>query len=202
VCLILLAPNLSLAQPQPPKKITIEEVRPMVRIDPFERWEEYDTLVALDAAAFPVYDAILADPNHTSNERMHIFVVVAATKADGSRYRELAIKSLSHPDETLRIAAVRLLAKIGSEQDTAPIVALLSDEDHLVVVEAAKTLATIGGWRDLVAFEAWLRKAKARKFDPDWTKGVEKARDALKKRLDDAENRKAPPPRLVGPRQR
>ena len=200
VSLILLFPSLSFGQPQPKKEITVESVREMLQKFYFEEWKDYDTLVGYGAAAFPVYDAILADPNHLSIERERIFVVVAAVNADGTRYRELAIKSLSHKDKYLRSAAAHLLAKIGTEQDTAPVVALLSDEDATVVRESANTLAAIGGWRDLVAIDAWLRSAKAQKIAESWLKHVEKARDALKKRLDDAENRKAPPPRPVAPR--
>jgi hypothetical protein len=198
--LVLLFPSLSLGQPAPPKKITVEYVRDILGTDTIEEWRGRDKLVSLGTAAFLVYDAILADPNHHSLERARIFDVLKDVEGDRSRYVELAIQSLSHADTPLRYAALRLLAKIGSKADTAPVVALLFDEERLIVYEAAETLVAIGSRRDLVAFDAWLRNAATNKLDSLIIEGIQKRRDALKKRLDDAENRKAPPPRLVAPR--
>jgi hypothetical protein len=70
------------------------------------------------------------------------------------------------------------------------VVALLSDEDIVVQDAAAKTLAAIGGRRDLVAFDAWLRAGTARKLPPDYLKDFREYRDALQKRLDEADKKK------------
>jgi HEAT repeats len=196
---VLVLPSLGGAQPAPPKKVTIESVREILWTDTIEEWRGRQKLVAFGSAAFPVYDAILADPNQKSLERARIFDVLKDVKADRKRYIEPAIRSLSHSDHDLRLMAVQLLGKIGSEKDTAPVVALLADEEAIVVKAAAETLAEIGGWRELVALDAWLRSARARELSPLWINNVQKPRDALKKRIDDAENRTAPPPRLAKP---
>jgi HEAT repeat protein len=96
----------------------------------------------------------------------------------------------SHPEDRfvagVRFRALRLLAEIGSEHDTAAVIPLLSDTDSLIRYTASETLAKIGGRRDLEAMDAWLKNGKnPRPKDTDYPLHVKKCRDELEKRLKD-----------------
>ena len=109
--------------------------------------------------------------------------VLCVSPGDRSRYIAPAHRALLSPDHRVRLSAVTLLAHIGSPKDTAPTVALLFDESDLVVIEASKTLASVGGPNDLIALDAYLRSAAARGLNPEFLKGVAKRRDILRDRL-------------------
>ncbi len=193
---VLVLPRSGIAQPAPEVKLTVAGVRELLVSDFGEVWRDKDKLVKVGAAAFPAYEAIIADPRSGETEYGRIFWVLHDIPADRTRFIEPVIKSLTSRSEPLRRSAVRLLGKIGTEKEIAPIVALLSDEEISVVHEAAAALAAIGGERELVALEIWIRAAKAQKLDSLFIEGVSKPCDALKKRLEDTRNKIAPMPRL------
>ena len=121
-------------------------------------------------------------------------------KADRSRFLKTAIGKLVDSDKSVRRVAVSFLGEIGSERDTAPIVALLADEEFTVGVAAAKALSTIGGPRELAALNVWLTVTKPENYSKEWQgsyeslqKNVTKSRDALKARLDEAKAKNPKP---------
>lgn len=161
--------------------------------------DERKLLVQYGEKLFPSFERILADRDANSTELTRLFIVLLAVKADRSRFLESAVAKLTDSDKSIRNVAVSLLGDIGSELDTAPIVALLSDEEFTVGVAAAKTLSKIGGARELAALNVWLTVTKPENYSKEWQgsyeslrKNVTKSRDALKERLD---KEKAPKPK-------
>jgi HEAT repeat protein len=136
-------------------------------------------------AAFPALEAIIADPKSRSEQVACALIVVRDAKGDRRRFVEPTVQRLADSTSDVRRYAVLALAMIGSDRDTAPVVALLSDEDVSVVYAAAKTLAAIGGRRDVVAMDVWLKTGNHREAR-GLRKDVKECRDALQKRLDEA----------------
>lgn len=146
---------------------------------------EQGVLIALGERAFPAYLRILAAKDADRREVSQIFIVLSKVKADRGPFLEHAVANLSHPHRSVRWAAVQLLGQIGSERDTAPVVALLADEAWEVPFAAAKALAATGDRRALVAMDVWLNSGN-RKDDRVMREQVAKYRDELKERLDKA----------------
>ncbi len=186
--------------PAAPPAPTVEYVREILGTNADERWRDAPKLIALGAKAFPAYEVILADPKAHPTEIVRVFSVIGQINGDRSRFVEPAVQKLLSPSEIVRINAVILVGKIGSEREASPVVALLFDEDIVVVNFAAEVLSRIGGRRELLAMDAWLRAAQARKFGPEYLRVIRQHRDALQKRLDEADRKRevAPPPRPVG----
>ena len=143
-------------------------------------------LVRMGSSAFPVYQGILEDRRCTLQERRGIYVVLSRVKSDRAHFVETVVADLAHKDGELRTRALDLLAEIGTFKDTAPIVSLLSDADtvdaHTVPYSAAKTLAAIGGSRDVVAMDAWLLGG-SHPNNKKLREHVKKCRDELAARL-------------------
>jgi hypothetical protein len=150
-----------------------------------------DPLTKHGARLFPIYEEIVSDPKSDPFVLSGAFYAIYAVKADRSRFLESTTKCLAHSEYNVRSAALELMAEIGTERDTAPVVALLSDEDSGVRRKAARTLAKIGGKRDLVAIDVWLSVGEHYK-DREHYRGVEKARAELEKRLKSAAPPKEP----------
>lgn len=158
--------------------------------------EERLALISFGEKLFPAYERILADKNATRHEIGRIYIVLSAVKADRRRFLERAVASLVDSDSGNRRCAVILLGQIGSERDTAPIVALLSDTEFTVGYAAAETLQAIGGPRDLAAMNTWLAVSKPENYSKEYQgsyetirKNVTKSRDELKTRLDKAKKK-------------
>ena len=133
-------------------------------------------------SAFPAYEVILGDPKSTRDQVEGVLCMLAQVKADRSRFLGATVARLADPEWLVRVRAVTLLAEIGGEKDTPPVVALLSDEEESVCFVAAKTLAAIGGKRDLVAMDEWLRGGNHRD-DARLIAHVKRCRDDLEVRL-------------------
>lgn len=167
------------------------------------RWHERSKLVGLGARAFPVYDALLADPKVEDQFALRIFGVLCEIKGDRSRYILPAQQALRNPNWHVRLAAVRLLGQIASPKDTSPIVALMFDNHDLVAYNAASALASVGGPGDLIAMDAYLRSSAVRGWHPAYLAEISKQRDRLRDRLAAADKGTsvslplAPPPRPV-----
>ena len=71
--------------------------------------------------------------------------------------------------------AMQLLAEIGTEYDTAPLHILLMDEADIIRIEACETIGKIGGKKDVIAIDLWLRSARWH----DDKERVQKMRDEL-----------------------
>jgi HEAT repeat protein len=161
----------------------VEYVRKILDSDVDEVWRLKYKLLELGPKAFPVYEKLLADPKTNSGQVSRIFSVLREVPGDRSRFLETAIKNLTSPSFSVRYSAIRLLGAIGSHRDTAPIVASLYDKDIGIISAAAETLAEIGGRRELVAFDVWLRASKARGIGKPLIDMLRKHRDALEFRL-------------------
>ncbi len=172
-----------------PELPTIDTIR--VVLGAIEFKQDRTDLIVLGTKAFPTYEQILNDPKATRDEIGRIFGVLTAATADRSRFLERAVAELVSLDSGVRETAVGLLAQIGSERDTPPVVALLSDGDITVGVAAAAALKMIGGPRDLVALNARLIASDHKHFTPQYQvhhevlrNHVAKCRDELKQRLE------------------
>jgi hypothetical protein len=137
----------------------------------------------MGAKAFPVYEAILADPKSVPDSVARIFVVLEHVDADRGRFGEPAVRWLANPNWRTRFYTVRCLGKIGSSREVAPVVALLADEHPEVVVVAARTLAAIGDQRAVAALDIWLNSGSNRNNEA-LREHVAKCRDELRRRLE------------------
>lgn len=147
--------------------------------------EEREELIKMGVAAFPAYEEILADPTSRGPSVARLFYILGQIKQDRRRFLPHAVKRLADQHPAVRGSAVELLGQIGTTGDASPVVALLSDAHAPVVHAAAKTLAAIGGEREVVAMDIWLL-GPTRRDDGDLRRHVTQCRDQLRKRLDEA----------------
>lgn len=132
-------------------------------------------LLALGVAAYPEYEAILADPASESGEVRGVCVVLSRLEGDRSHFARLVVRRLTDPnmvppDERECDAFLRgfrfnrdskqsliwLLAEIGTEKDAAVLVRFLDGEDADLRWTAIQTMAQIGGQSELEAINTWL----------------------------------------------
>jgi len=137
----------------------------------------------------PYVAFILADSDSTDREvvRAFIFARENLTQYDCKTLVEPTVSRLMHHNWEVKVYAMNLLVKIGSREDAAPLVELMHDEEKGVRMCASSCLAKLGGKRELLALEIWLRRKDAHKdeaFDE-----VKKSRDALRTRLEDEEKK-------------
>ena len=91
--------------------------------------------------------------------------------------------------------ALRLLAEIASDHDTAPIHVLLLDHSDAIRIQASETIGKVGGKKDVVALDLWLRSGNWHD-DKHHKERVQKMRDELVAKLkkeDDYRNSKPDP---------
>jgi HEAT repeat protein len=171
----------------PPASVTVEEVRWQLKGPEFAAGRA--ELERLGDRAFDVFEKLLGSTDTTPQEASRILFVIRQVNADRSRFVRTAVQHLAHKDPDVRWEAVQLLGKIGTAADASPVVALLSDgekvADQVIPYAAAKTLAAIGGRREVVAMDAWLLGASHRD-DPHLRAHVKTCRDELQKRLEAA----------------
>lgn len=170
-----------------PSDEEIYDVRQMLKAHEFK--EERRALIEIGERAFPIYFRILNRKDVDSEEVSRIFGILAAVKADRSQFLKQAIGGLSSQNTGVRLTATLLLGEIGSARDTAPMVALLSDEEWTVGIAAAKALAKIGDRRALTAMDVWLNSSspgrhRNEQLDKALRKHIAKYRDELKQRLE------------------
>ncbi len=154
-------------------------------LDDPEELKKYHYLLRVGEKAYPIYEAILSDPKVTPEAVTKVYLLIDGEKPGARRFREYAVTHLTHADPGIRADALILLKDIGSSVEASPAVALLSDEDVSVRYAAARTLAAIGGSREVVAMDAWLRGVTYRD-KVEFRQHVKKCRDELKRRLDEA----------------
>ena len=161
--------------------------------------EGSDVLIRRGEAAFDDFAEILSDNKAEVKHVERTFSILCNIKADRSRFHDLTLARLGDRRSDIRREAVRFLAHIGSEGDTAPVAVLLLDGETMVRYAAAKTLAAIGGKRDLIVFDLIIRDAD-RHLDRDGkpvlnghnVKHYTSCRETLEKRLKDAEAKDVP----------
>ena len=189
--LLAIAAGVGCGEPPPPPPVAppapdpafanrVLEIRG--KLNNFEFHETAPEMIGWGESAFPMYEVILADPDTKPAQVARAFIVIRQVKADRRRFLEIAVSRLADPARAVRGEAVRLLGEIGSEQDTPPVVALLSDHEELVCFAAAKALAAIGGKRDVAAMDVWLRSGNHRDW-PKYLAHVKRCRDDLEVRL-------------------
>ena len=139
-------------------------------------------LLTLGTAAFPEYLRILDDPKRTPIERARILGVVSCIDSDRSGFHRHAVEALDDEKSVVRCGGIALLQKIGSTKDAALVIASLSDSDKSNVYFAAKTLAIIGGPKEVVAMDAWL-SGPVYANDKQLRAQVQKSRVELAERL-------------------
>lgn len=167
------------------KARTVEEVKNVLASDSAFRVSPND-LVRWGAAAFSAYKTLLDDPTTSPVEICRIFTVLRTLKdVDRSQFVDYATRSLADGDWAVRADAVLLLQTIGSERDTAPIIALIMDDRPEVYIAAVKTVAVIGGTKDVVAMEIVIRYGEKQGWGQEMLKMLREQRDVLKKRLGD-----------------
>ncbi|HEY7153802.1 MAG TPA: hypothetical protein VH575_07565 [Gemmataceae bacterium] len=187
-CLTILACNSGANVTEPAIDVQdVKHLRGLFHVKDYDERvaKERQQLIEMGEKAFPAYEAILSDPESDSYEIGGVLGVLCEVKADRRRFLNHAVSRLTDIDSSVRHNAVILLKQIGSAGEASPVVALLSDKDKVVVHYAAKTLTAIGGSNEVVAMDVWLRGVSHR-GDGDLRKHVQKCRDALKKRLDEA----------------
>jgi hypothetical protein len=163
------------------------EIRQMLRVDEFKAERQF--LIKLGEAAFPAYLRILTAADARPEEASRIYHVLPHVNGNRAPFLEHAIGALASPEVYVRRPAVILLAEIGSAEDEAPIVSLLSDEDWTVGIAAAKALAKIGDRRALTAMDVWLNSSspgrhRNEQLEKALRKHIAKYRDELKQRLE------------------
>jgi HEAT repeat protein len=155
--------------------------------------QERRALVAMGEKAFPTYEAILSGPEETSHDVWAVLTVLSSVLGDGKpkhrRFLTHATSRLTDSDSAMRASALAVLKRVGSPTEASLVVALLSDEERSIIYNAAETLAVIGGPNEVVAMDVWLRGVSHRE-DIQLREQVQKCRDELKKRLDDAKDPK------------
>lgn len=199
ICVMSLTSSLA-SEPVPaiPQKSTVVQVKKLLYGHEFK--QQYATLVEMGEIAFPAFEAILTNPDVDPEEIQRIFVVLKSVKCDRSRFVEKAVERLGDSNARVRGSSVELLACIGSERDSQLLHILLSDGVTSIGYRAATTLATIGGNRDLTAFNVWLIISDHKRFTPgkqashdSLREHVAKCRDELKARLDKEKTQKSKP---------
>lgn len=135
-------------------------------------------------AILPYFERIIADPENEDRIvfRAMIFANENLTKYDCKRLVEPVVGHLKNHNWEVRSEAIALLRLIGGKADCVPVVVLLYHDDNGVDMCAAWCLEKLGGKRELLALDLWLRdesRLKVKKFDE-----VKKYRDALRERLE------------------
>lgn len=146
--------------------------------------QERQHLIRMGEQVFSAYEAILKNPKADPMEVSGVLSMLFNVKADRSRFLKYVLSRLTDSSSRVRMAAVRLLGRIGASAEASAVVPLLSDENEGVVNYAAETLAAIGVSKELVAMDEWLRGDNRRDF-PELREHVQKCRDDLKKRLEE-----------------
>lgn len=150
-----------------------------------------DWLAAYGVRLYPMYQRILTDDRTWPGPARNLIGILIDVGGDRAQFADPVATRLWHPDPEYRAPAVKLLGEIGTERQAAALVPLLGDASpHRVPYTtirglAAEAMAKIGGRRELAAldqFVAWT--AAAGKLDDPDRDAIVKARDALRKRLD------------------
>ncbi|MBY0456492.1 MAG: HEAT repeat domain-containing protein, partial [Gemmataceae bacterium] len=172
---------------------TVAEVREVVAgysgavaINRLDDTKPAEALLALKEAAFPAYRVILADPKSTELEVSGVLLMIQCVQAPKAKFLPLVVPHLNHENWWVRVKAVRLVTEIGTGEECPILVALLSDCDPVVRNRAAEALVALGGAKELLAFDVWLRTAPGRREEERFVRHNKECRDKLDKRLKEA----------------
>lgn len=140
-------------------------------------------LYAAGERAFGAYDAILSDPKSDPYVISGVLSMLMTLKHDRRRFLDLTRRRVIDPNARVRLFAVQLLGGIGTADDTTSLAAFLSDENKFTVQGAARSIAELGGQRDLAALDVWLVAGRGRD-NADLRKFVSDCRDRLAKKVE------------------
>jgi hypothetical protein len=147
-----------------------------------KRTEILQPLREMGEIAFPAYETILANPKSDPRIVRSAMEVLISMRVD-RRFVNLVVDRLADSSWVVRWKALVFLRVHGSEWDTAPVIALMSDKELDVRYEAATVLEKIGGKRDLIAMDAWLKTGSALRDEKEFLSHVKDCRNKLEKRL-------------------
>ena len=147
-------------------------------------------LTIMGDLAFPAYEKLLNSKDTYVHRTVILFDLLYRLECDRSRFLETTIEHLQHKQSVVKIYAVNLMEKIGSANDTAPLIALLSDQ--YVHSHALRALLIIGDKRTVSALGILIDNPEyqQRKYILDATI---KTRDALQLRLEKEKSSKPKP---------
>ncbi len=114
------------------------------------------------------------------------FNTLAQLPGDRKEFALPVLKKLTSDSPAIRLGAIQLISQIGTARETSPMHALLLDDDETVKYAAAKCIREIGGKRDVLALDLWLRSGHWHN-DKKHKDFVRECREALDKRLKAAE---------------
>jgi hypothetical protein len=166
----------------------LEEARglaqPICATSPGSVQRHYQSILERAEPLRVAFEEILADPESDPVTVGCAFSVIRTAKLRGQRFCDLAVSRLRDESDLVREAAVAYLGHHGSPWEARHIASLLSDRDPGVRRNAARTLARIGGYRELEAMDAWLKVGKnPNPRDGDYLILVKKCRGELEQRL-------------------
>lgn len=165
-----------------PNYNTISEKDVQELLTPKDFTDGRETLLKIGIGAFEAYDRLLVDPNLPSQKVVLIYHVLMDLDVDRQRFHQPAIQHIMHSDPYVRLNAAKLLGEIGSQQDIAPLVALLGDQSYYVINNSATALKSIGDQSTIIAYNVWLNSGHYN--EPGvLRKHVIRCRDELKARL-------------------
>lgn len=149
----------------------------------------YRELLRRGDKEFPAYEAIFRDKEASPMQIAGAMSMVATVKGDRRRFHAYALRYLSHDAPEVRRGALYLLEKIGTEKDTPKLYPLMKDPGMRVRYTVPKTIAAIGGRRDLDKLNRMLQ-ANTFEDGAHYRAKFETHRDAMKARLDTLDDAK------------
>lgn len=170
-----------------------------------------EELLQLGERAFPIYEAILADPKSDDRQVFLTCKAIERVRVDRRQFIPLAVKRLTAEDAMYvpeeghqrhdvkvrlarrvydllnerawaRCTVIRLISEIGDEREATVIAPFLTNGADSVRYAAARAVMIIGTHRELDALNACLKEVEPRRT-ADELKHVTECRDALAKRL-------------------
>ena len=157
---------------------------------------DFRLLISAAPQAIDEFEAILNNPESTASRVTRLYGVLASAKIDHKRFFTSALRDLSHPNASVRMAAADYAGHVGGVQFAAPLLMQAFHDPKADVCNAARRAVTkIGDEGTVAALDHFIRFGGGRTYEPaDQKVFVEvytKTRDEIKARL--AAAKPAPP---------
>ncbi len=155
-------------------------------------------LISAAPQAIGEFEAILNNPESDTFHIARLYSILAAAKIDHKRFFTSALRDLSHPNASVRMAAADYAGHVGGVQFAAPLLMQAFHDPKADVCNAARRAVTkIGDEGTVAALDHFIRFGGGRTYEPaDQKVFVEvytKTRDEIKARLAAAKPTPAPP---------
>jgi HEAT repeat protein len=171
----------SAPQLQPVAPPTIERIRRLA--DGGGERYGIDFLLEYGRSAFPAYVVILNDPNSKTVEIAGVLCAIGNLDVPRGEFLPYAVDFLTHKDALVRQSAIFLVGEIGTRAEASILIALISDKDRSVALDAVLALVKVGGPAEVIALDAWLCTGSAHRENKKFLDFVKMYRDRLDKRL-------------------